>query len=182
MNGKPLGTSPVSFRDQSGRKEDFTIEIEKDGYEPMTRIITRKWDTAHLTNRLDPIYYYTLNPLPGMAIVSAAQSSLSANKPVPPGLFQKFSDVDTIPAARKSSKERDAVALVIGISRYRDESIPQVRYAKRDAETMASRSRVLTTSVVTLRPLSFLKYRFAPTTAAPTRTTASAMSTFFRDI
>jgi len=138
MNGKPLGTSPVSFRDQSGRKEDFTIEIEKDGYEPMTRIVTRKWDTAHLTNRLDPVYYYTLDPLPGMAIVSAAQSSLSANKPVPPGLFQKFSDVDTIPAARKSSKERDAVALVIGISRYRDESIPQVRYAKRDAETMAS--------------------------------------------
>ena len=38
------------------------------------------------------------------------------------------------------------------------------------------------TSVVTLRPLSFLKYRFAPTTAAARSTTPIAMSMFFRDI
>src|SRR5687768_2081074 len=47
---------------------------------------------------------------------------------------------------------------------------------------MASRSRVLTTSVLTVRPLSFLKYRFAPTTAAATSTTPITMKTFLRDI
>src|SRR5262245_46040362 len=51
-----------------------------------------------------------------------------------------------------------------------------------DADTIASRSRVLTVSVVTVTPFSRLKYRLAPTMAAATRTTAIPMSTFFRDI
>ena len=140
MDGKPIGTSPVTFKDESGMQKTFTVEIQKDGYEPMTRVLTRKWDSARLSYRLDPVYYYNLDPLPGMTIVSAAQPGVGQviSKMVPPGLFQKASDVDAIPAARKPAKERDAVALVIGISHYRDESIPQVRYAKRDAETMAS--------------------------------------------
>jgi hypothetical protein len=137
LNGKPLGTSPVTFRDQSGSQETFTVEIEKDGYEPMTRIVTRKWDTAHLTNRLDPIYYYSLNLLPG-AQESLTASAKSMVKPSIPPLPSKQSDVDAIPVARRPAKERDAVALVIGISHYRDESIPRVRYARHDAEIMAS--------------------------------------------
>jgi len=140
VDGKPIGTSPTTFKDESGRQKTFTLEIQKDGYEPITRVLTRKWDSARIEYRLDPVYYYTLNPLPGMVIVSATQAGAGqvVSKLVPSALFQKVSDVDAIPAARKSAKERDAVALVIGISRYRDESIPQVRYAKRDAETMAS--------------------------------------------
>ncbi len=51
-----------------------------------------------------------------------------------------------------------------------------------DADTMASRSRVLIVSVVTVSPLSFLKYRLAPTTAAATRMIAIVMKTFLRDI
>src|SRR4051812_35338991 len=47
---------------------------------------------------------------------------------------------------------------------------------------MDSRSRVLMASVVTTLPGSFLKYRLAPTTAAPRTTTASAISMFLRDI
>jgi hypothetical protein len=140
VDGKSIGTSPVTFKDQSGMQKTFTVEVEKDGYEPMTRVITRTWDSARLEYRLDPVYYYTLNQLPGTAIISAAQPGVgqAVSKMVPQGLFQKTSDVDAIPAARKSAKGRDSVALVIGISRYRDESIPQVRYARRDAETMAS--------------------------------------------
>src|SRR3954464_12379763 len=45
---------------------------------------------------------------------------------------------------------------------------------------MASRSRVLTASVCTAMPLSFLKYRFAPTTAAPITRTPITMKMFFR--
>jgi hypothetical protein len=140
VDGKSIGTSPVTFKDQSGMQKTFTVEVEKDGYEPMTRAITRTWDSARLEYRLDPVYYYTLNQLPGTAIISAAQPGVgqAVSKMFPQGLFQKTSDVDAIPAARKSAKGRDSVALVIGISRYRDESIPQVRYARRDAETMAS--------------------------------------------
>src|SRR5689334_6737751 len=47
---------------------------------------------------------------------------------------------------------------------------------------MASRSRVLIVSVVTLMPLSLRKYRLAPTTAAPTSRTATVMRMFFRDM
>jgi hypothetical protein len=140
VDGKLIGTSPATFKDRGGQQKTFTVEIEKEGYEPMTRVLSRKWDSALIEYRLDPFYYYTLNALPGTVIMGAAQPGVGQviSKMVPQGTFYKPSDVDAIPAARKSGQERDAVALVIGISRYRDESIPQVRYAKRDAETMAS--------------------------------------------
>ena len=51
-----------------------------------------------------------------------------------------------------------------------------------DADTTASRSRALMTSVVTDRPVSRLYQRLAATTAAPTRRTPSAMKIFRRFI
>jgi hypothetical protein len=46
-------------------------------------------------------------------------------------------NVDDIPPHIKDYERRDAVALVIGISKYREEKIPAVKYAVRDAEVMA---------------------------------------------
>lgn len=137
LDGKYIGTSPITFRDPSGGQQTFTIEVQKDGYEPIARTLTRKWDSMRLTYRLDPVYYYTLFALPGSKeeIVAAAKS---AKVLTPASTPPKPSDVDEIPKLRKLAKDRDAVALVIGISKYRDEMIPPVRYAKRDAETIAS--------------------------------------------
>lgn len=134
LDGKELGASPVTFKDPSGGEKTFTVEVRKDGYEPMTRVIRRTWDSARLTNRLDPVYFYTLTALPGMPDrpVVAGKGSKSRTPPV------KASDVDNVPKPRPGAKARDAVALIVGISQYRDESIPAVRYARRDAETMAA--------------------------------------------
>jgi hypothetical protein len=46
-------------------------------------------------------------------------------------------NVDDIPSKIKNYVRNDAVALVIGISKYREEAIPPVKYAARDAEVMA---------------------------------------------
>jgi hypothetical protein len=137
VDGKEIGTSPATFRDPSGEQKTFTVEIKKDGYEPVTRVMARKWDTARLTYRLDPVYYYTLTPLPGYveSVTTAPKTLAKIPSPAPP---ERVSDVDEIPKTRKAPKNRDAVALVIGISKYRDDMIPHVRYARRDAEIMAS--------------------------------------------
>jgi hypothetical protein len=137
IDGKEIGTSPVTFKDAGGPQKSFTVEIRKDGYEPVTRVMTRKWDSARLTFRLDPIYFYSLTALPGTqdALAATAKSGGRPAAPLPP---MKVSDVDAVPKPRGGAKGRDAVALIIGISQYRDEAIPQVRYARRDAEIMAS--------------------------------------------
>ncbi len=46
-------------------------------------------------------------------------------------------NVDDIPPKIKGYVRKDAVALVIGIGKYREEAIPSVKYAARDAEVMA---------------------------------------------
>ena len=46
-------------------------------------------------------------------------------------------NVDDIPLKIKNYERKDAVALVIGIGKYREEAIPPVKYAARDAEVMA---------------------------------------------
>lgn len=46
-------------------------------------------------------------------------------------------DVDDIPPKIKGYERKDAVALIIGIGKYREEKIPPVKYAARDAEIMA---------------------------------------------
>lgn len=46
-------------------------------------------------------------------------------------------DVDDIPPRIKGFERKDAVALIIGIGKYREEKIPAVKYAARDAEVMA---------------------------------------------
>jgi hypothetical protein len=137
VDGKELGPSPVTFHDPSGSQKTFTIEVQKDGYEPVLRVLERKWDTMRLTYRLDPVYFYALYPLP--VTKDMALSSTSRQEPQRlENLPRKASDVDTIPNPKRVIKERDAVALVIGISKYRDEAIPQALYARRDAETMAA--------------------------------------------
>lgn len=137
LDGKEIGTTPVAFRDPSGSQQTFTIAIQKEGYEPVLRTITRQWDSMRLTYRLDPVYFYSLTPLPGVAesLAASAQSDAKRSAPAPP---RKASDVDEIPKPGKGTKDRDAVALVIGISKYREEMIPQVRYGRRDAEIMAA--------------------------------------------
>ncbi len=137
LDGKLIGTSPASFRDPSGGQQSFTIEVQREGYEPVVRTINRKWDSMRLIYRLDPVYYYTLTALPGTKDTAVASAkSPTAQVPSPPPI--RLSDVDDIPRLRNVAKDRDAVALIIGISKYRDEIIPSIRYAKRDAETMAS--------------------------------------------
>ncbi len=139
VDGKEIGTTPSTFKDPSGPQKSFTIEIKKDGYEPISRVISRTWDSSRLVYRLDPVYFYTLTPLPGTQDPSQASASAKGGgrkgAPLPPS---KVSEVDAVPKPRAGSKGRDAVALIMGISTYRDESIPQVRYARRDAEIMAS--------------------------------------------
>ncbi len=164
VDGKELGASPVTFHDLSGQLQTFSIELHKEGYEPVMRVIERKWDTMRLTYRLDPVYFYTLYPLPGAkdTIVGAASRQEMQRSESP---TRRVSEVDTVPNPRKGAKERDAIALVIGISKYRDEAIPQVRYAKHDAETVAaylaavggisrSRIKVLTDEGATLSDFS----------------------------
>lgn len=46
-------------------------------------------------------------------------------------------NVDDIPLKTKNFERKEAFALVIGISKYRDEIIPPVKYASRDAEVIA---------------------------------------------
>ncbi|MDI6744266.1 MAG: caspase family protein [Thermodesulfovibrionales bacterium] len=46
-------------------------------------------------------------------------------------------NVDDIPLKTKNFERKDAFALVIGISKYREEAIPAVKYASRDAEIVA---------------------------------------------
>lgn len=46
-------------------------------------------------------------------------------------------DVDDIPARVKGYERKEDVALVFGISNYREKIIPEVKYAARDAEVMA---------------------------------------------
>ncbi len=46
-------------------------------------------------------------------------------------------DVDQVPAGRTRNSRRQAVGIAIGISRFRDSSLAGVKYAVRDAETMA---------------------------------------------
>ncbi len=137
LDGRELGLSPVTFHDPSGSQKTFTIEIRKEGYEPVIRVITRQWDSMRLTYRLDPVYFYSLAPFAEekeTVVASRRGGERQALRETP----KKLSDVDAIPQSRKLDKSRDAVALVIGISKYRDEAIPQVRYAKRDAEIMAA--------------------------------------------
>lgn len=137
VDGKELGLSPVTFHDPSGSQKMFTIEVQKEGYEPVLRVLERKWDTMRLTYQLDPVYFYALYPLP--VIKDMTFSSTSSQEPRRlETLPRKPSDVDTVPNPKRVIKERDAVALVIGISKYRDEAIPQALYARRDAEIMAA--------------------------------------------
>lgn len=137
VDGKELGLSPVTFHDPSGAQKTFTIEVRKEGYEPVVRVITRQWDSMRLTYRLDPVYFYSLSPFPEEKETAVA-SRHGGERQVLREAPRRASDVDEIPPSRKLDKGRDAVALVIGISKYRDEVIPQVRYAKRDAEIMAA--------------------------------------------
>lgn len=46
-------------------------------------------------------------------------------------------NVDDIPLKTKNFERKDTFALVIGISKYREEAIPAVKYASRDAEIVA---------------------------------------------
>lgn len=46
-------------------------------------------------------------------------------------------NVDDIPLKTKNFERKEAFALVIGISKYREEAIPAVKYASRDAEVVA---------------------------------------------
>ena len=144
LDGRELGLSPVTFHDLSGEKKTFTLELRREGYEPVFRVIPRQWDTMRMTYRLDPVYFYTLAQLPEEKepIVTsrrgeAKQGAREPFRKIPAG-GARWSEVDAIPELRKLDKGRDAVALVIGISKYRDEAIPQVRYAKHDAEIMAA--------------------------------------------
>jgi hypothetical protein len=137
VDGRELGRSPITFHDPSGSRKTFTIELQKEGYEPVLRVLERKWDTMRLTYRLDPVYFYTLYPFSGAKesiIGSVPRQELQRSE----SLTRKVSEVDAVPKSRRGIKERDAVALVIGISKYRDDAIPSIRYARRDAEIMAS--------------------------------------------
>ena len=46
-------------------------------------------------------------------------------------------DVDVIPERISAGKKKNSFALVIGISKYREKIIPEVKYAKKDADIMA---------------------------------------------
>jgi tol-pal system protein YbgF len=52
-------------------------------------------------------------------------------------IISKLSDVDIIPAKIEGFKRENSYAVVIGISNYRDKFIPEVKYAKSDAEIVA---------------------------------------------
>ena len=139
VDGRDLGLSPITFHDPSGEVKSFRLEIEKDGYEKAVKVVTRQWDNMRLTYRLDPIYFYSLTA----PTMTKERETVAAIAPRPslrevPGAPGIVSDVDNIPQPRKWGSDRQAVALVVGISRYRDTTIPPVQYARRDAETVAA--------------------------------------------
>ena len=137
LDQRELGPSPVTFEDASGSRKTYSVRIEKEGYRTVYRTIRRTWDTMRLTYRLDPIYYYSLTPLPG-AEEALVASAVPQEKRKPAQAPIKASVVDEIPISRKGESDRDAVAIIIGISKYREEIIPDVQYARRDAEIVAS--------------------------------------------
>lgn len=137
VDGRDLGLSPVTYHDKSGEQKTFTVEIQKEGYEPLIRSLTRQWDSMRITYRLDPIYFYNLTALPGTKDTAVA-SARGEEKRIQAPDSESVSDVDEIPRLRKPKSERQAVALVFGISKYREDLIPKVQYARRDAEIMAS--------------------------------------------
>lgn len=137
VDGRELGVSPVTFHDKSGALKTFTVEIQKEGYEPLLRALTRQWDSMRLTYRLDPVYFYSLTALAGTkeSTVASSRGEGKGNQSAEP---ETVSDVDEIPKLRKPKQERQVVALVFGISKYREDMIPKVQFARRDAEIMAS--------------------------------------------
>jgi hypothetical protein len=137
VDGKELGVSPLTFHDPSGQLQTFSVELRKEGYESVVRVIERKWDTMRLTYRLDPVYFYTLYPFPEARDTFLGAASRQEIQPSE-SLSRKGSEVDIVPSRKKGTQERDAVALVIGISKYRDEGVPRVQYARHDAEIMAA--------------------------------------------
>ena len=143
VDGREIGRSPVTFLDKSGGRKTYVITVEKEGYHAVTRTLKRNWDSMQLMYRLDPIYYYSLTALPGTKeTMVASPRRQEEQRPVrriqPVGREAWASIVDKIPPARQPDSDRDAVAIVIGISKYREDVIPRVRYAKRDADTVAA--------------------------------------------
>jgi hypothetical protein len=67
-----------------------------------------------------------------------SQSFLVAVQPKKGGglLERKYVDVDLVPDRRQT--DENSVAVVIGVSKYRDETVPEVMYAERDAATVRS--------------------------------------------
>ncbi|MBI5058023.1 MAG: caspase family protein [Nitrospirae bacterium] len=51
--------------------------------------------------------------------------------------LSRFIDVDMVPSKLSSYKKENSYAVIIGISRYREDMIPQVKYAESDAQTVA---------------------------------------------
>ena len=98
LDQRELGLSPVTFEDPSGSKKSYVVRIEKEGYRPVTRTIRRTWDTMRLTYRLDPIYYYSLTPLPG-AEETLVASAVPQEKRKPAQAPIKASVVDEIPTS-----------------------------------------------------------------------------------
>src|SRR5207247_10688550 len=66
-------------------------------------------------------------------VVASLQSGVRASEP----LEVLSVDVDQIPARVQGFERRTSYALVVGIGGYREESVPRLKHARRDAEVVA---------------------------------------------
>ncbi|MBI4683313.1 MAG: caspase family protein [Nitrospirae bacterium] len=91
-----------------------------------------KAETAHLSIELAERRGYSPVEIKSFAIALKPAEIKETQQ-----IISRHIDVDAVPLKNDSFKRENSYALVIGISNYRDKLIPQVKYAKADAETFA---------------------------------------------
>jgi WD40 repeat protein len=52
-------------------------------------------------------------------------------------VLSELTDVDIVPKAIRGNRCDDCLAVIVGISRYRSDAVPEVKYARRDAEAVS---------------------------------------------
>lgn len=119
-----LGNSRVVGEVEPKGKRDITIQCSLP-----TRL---KAETAHLSVELAEQRGYSPAEIKSFTVAMEPAEIIETEH-----VISRHVDVDVVPSRNNNFKRGNSYALVIGISRYRDKQIPQVKYAKSDAETFA---------------------------------------------
>ncbi|MBI5665965.1 MAG: caspase family protein [Nitrospirae bacterium] len=119
-----LGNSRVVGDVEANGKRDTTLECSL----PMRL----KAETARLSIELAEQRGYSPAEIKSITVAMKSAEIKETEQ-----VISRHVDVDVVPSKNDNFKRNNSYALVIGISSYRDKDIPQVKYAKSDAETFA---------------------------------------------